>query len=311
MEFNHKPIMLKECADMLQIKPDGTYIDCTVGGGGHSFEIASRLGDKGILIGIDRDQEAIEASKSRLGKLNRNIKFVHSNFSRIEEIMEEIAVDQVDGILLDLGVSSYQLDNAERGFSYQADAPLDMRMDKTQVHTAETVVNNYDKDALSTLISSYGEERWAKRIADYIIKYREAKRIKTTGDLVEVIKQAIPAAARRDGPHPAKRTFQAIRIEVNNELGILRETIVDAIKCLRAGGRICLITFHSLEDRIVKQTFASLEGRCTCPPGFPVCMCNNKVYGKIVNRKPIQPSEEELMKNPRSRSAKLRVFEKH
>ncbi len=311
MEFVHKPIMVEECISMLNIMPNGIYVDGTVGGGGHSYEIASRLNQEGMLICIDRDKEAIEASKNRLAKLEKNIKFIHNNFCNIKKVVEGITNDFVDGILIDLGVSSYQMDNSERGFSYQADALLDMRMDKGQTLTAETVVNQYDKDRLVEIIFSYSEERWAKRIAEFIVRYRQERRIRTTAELVEIIKKAIPAAARRDGPHPAKRTFQAIRIEVNNELTILRDAIKNAVDCLNRGGRICIITFHSLEDRIVKQTYAALEGKCTCPPDFPVCRCKNKTYGKVVNRKPIEPSQAEILDNPRARSAKLRVFERN
>ena len=310
MEFSHKPIMVNECIKGLRIKPDGIYIDGTVGGGGHSGEIAVLLNEKGLLVGLDRDHEAITASKQKLMNLKKNIKLIHTNFSNIKEVVQNNINEFVDGILLDLGVSSYQLDNAERGFTYQVDARLDMRMDKNQKITAEDVVNDYNKEELLRIITSYGEERWAKRIVDFIIKYREDKRINSTGELVEIIKQAIPVGARREGPHPAKRTFQAIRIEVNNELNIIKQTIQDAVECLKDGGRMCIITFHSLEDRIVKQTFSSLEGRCTCPKDFPICKCENKALGKMVNRKPIQPGQDEISINPRARSAKLRIFEK-
>ena len=310
MEFSHKPIMVSECIEGLQIKPEGIYIDGTVGGGGHSSKIAALLNEKGLLVGLDRDQEAIKASKQKLMNFKKNVKLIHTNFSNIKEVVQEDLNELVDGILLDLGVSSYQLDNAERGFTYQVDAQLDMRMDKTQKLSAEDVVNNYNKEELLKIITAYGEERWAKRIVDFIIQFREDKRIKTTGELVEIIKKAIPVGARREGPHPAKRTFQAIRIEVNNELNIIKQTIEDAVGCLKCGGRICIITFHSLEDRIVKQTFSSLQGKCTCPIDFPVCKCENKTFGKVVNRKPIQPTEDEINNNPRARSAKLRIFEK-
>ena len=310
MKFVHKPIMLQECIELLKIRPDGKYVDGTVGGGGHSYEIAKMLNDKGCLIGIDRDTDAIQASSERLGEYGDKVRLYHGNFSEMNRLLNENAEGQVDGILLDLGVSSYQLDNGERGFSYQTDARLDMRMDRSQLQTAEDIVNKYDKDALANMIFSYGEDRWAKRIADFIVKYRETQKITTTGELVEIIKRAIPAPARRDGPHPAKRTFQALRIEVNNELGMLRKAIIEAVNCLNQGGRICIISFHSLEDRIVKQAFSFLEGRCTCPPDFPICMCQRKTYGKAVTKKPIEPSEQETEGNPRARSAKLRAFEK-
>jgi len=310
MEFIHKPIMLQECIDMLRISPDGVYVDGTTGGGGHSYEIASRLSDEGILVCFDRDIDAINASEKKLSHLNKKITFENRNFSEINQIIDSKIGRLADGILMDLGVSSFQLDNAERGFSYQADALLDMRMDRRQKISALDVVNNYDKKSLIRIISDYGEEKWAVRIADFICKSREIKKIETTGDLVEVIKKAIPAKARKDGPHPAKRTFQAIRIEVNNELGVLESAIKNAVDSLNTGGRICIITFHSLEDRIVKKTFVSLEGRCTCPGDLPICRCGKVSHGKVITRKPIEPSEEELKENPRARSAKLRVFEK-
>jgi len=310
MEFVHKPIMLQECIDMLRISPDGVYVDGTTGGGGHSFEIASRLREEGILVCFDRDIDAINASEKKLSHLNKKIIFENRNFSEINQIINSKIGRLADGILMDLGVSSFQLDNAERGFSYQADAPLDMRMDRRQKISAGDVVNSYDKNSLIRIISDYGEEKWAVRIADFICKSREIKRIETTGDLVEIIKKAVPAKARKDGPHPAKRTFQSIRIEVNNELGILESAIKNAVDSLNIGGRICIITFHSLEDRIVKQTFVSLEGRCTCPGDLPICGCGKVSHGKIITRKPIEPSEKEIQENPRARSAKLRVFEK-
>lgn len=310
MEFSHKPIMVKQIVEFLQIKPKGIYVDCTVGGGGHSYEIAKKLDGNGMLIGIDRDQEAIKASQLKLAGLGKNIKLVHDNFLNIKKVVENNAGSHVDGILLDLGVSSYQLDNAQRGFSYQKDASLDMRMDKSQPVTAEVILNEYDKSRLTSIISNYGEEKWSKRIADFIDKYRQTKRIETTGELVEIIKQAVPASARREGPHPAKRTFQAIRIEVNHEIEILEGAVRNAVECLKPGGRICVITFHSLEDRIVKQTFVSLTGKCSCPPDFPVCRCDAKADGKIVTRKPVEPIENEIRDNPRARSSKLRVFER-
>lgn len=311
MEFVHKPVMLSECIDMLRISADGIYVDGTAGGGGHSWEIAKRLGNDGILICFDRDIEAIDASKKRLAVLNKEIIFENRNFSEINQVINSRIKRLANGILLDLGVSSYQLDNAERGFSYQSDAPLDMRMDRGQKTTAEYVINNYDKKSLTKVITQYGEEKWAVRIADFICRSRETKRIETTGELVDIIKKAIPAKARKDGPHPAKRTFQAVRIEVNNELGILEDSIKNAVSSLDKGGRICVITFHSLEDRIVKQTFISLEGRCTCPGDLPICSCGKISQGKVITRKAIEPSDKEVEENPRARSARLRVFEKY
>ncbi|MGE5329202.1 MAG: 16S rRNA (cytosine(1402)-N(4))-methyltransferase RsmH [Deltaproteobacteria bacterium] len=311
MDFTHKPVMLKECIDMLRVNPEGVYVDGTTGGGGHSWEIASLLSEKGTLVCFDRDMDAINASQKKLSVLNKKIIFENRNFSEINQVMNNRIGCLANGILMDLGVSSYQLDNPERGFSYQADALLDMRMDRRQKITAEDVVNNYDKKSLIRIITEYGEEKWAVRIADFICKSREVKRIKTTGELVEIIKKAVPAKARKDGPHPAKRTFQAVRIEVNNELGILEDSIKNAAASLDTGGRICIITFHSLEDRIVKQTFISLEGRCTCPGDFPICRCGKLSHGKIITKKAVEPSEKEIEENPRARSAKLRVFEKY
>ncbi len=310
MDFIHKPVLLKETTNFLQVKPDGIYVDCTAGGGGHSYEVAKRLNENGLIIAIDRDQEAIKATESKLRGVTTKVRLVHGNYSDIKRILKENADEGVDGIIMDLGVSSYQLDNPQRGFSYQTDSILDMRMDKTQDLTAEHIVNEYDRDKLASIIFTYGEERWAKRIAEFIVKHRNITRIKTTSELSEIIKKAIPSAARRKGPHPAKRTFQAIRIEVNNELGILENSIITAVECLAQGGRICVITFHSLEDRIVKQVFVSLTGRCTCPKDLPLCRCGSKRWGRIVNNKPIEPTECEVADNPRSRSAKLRVFEK-
>ena len=295
--------------DGLDIKPDGIYVDGTAGGGGHSFEIASRL-DSGLLIAIDRDEAAIKAASTRLAPLGKRATVVKSNYSEVESVCHGLGIEKIDGLLLDLGVSSYQLDTAERGFSYNADAPLDMRMDKDSSFSAYNVVNEYSADELKKVIYNYGEERFAPRIASAIVKYRETKPVETTGELVDIIKGAIPAAAREGGHHPAKRTFQAIRIEVNGELSIIEPTIKAAVDMLRPGGRIAIITFHSLEDRIVKQTFADLASGCTCPKNFPVCVCGKKPKVKVVSRKPILPSAEELEVNPRSRSAKLRVAEK-
>lgn len=308
MEFKHISIMLNECMDGLAIKKDGIYVDGTMGGAGHSSEIVKRL-NEGTLIGIDQDIEAINASKKRLAGFN-NVIYVNNNFSNIKEVLNELDINGVDGILLDLGVSSYQLDNFERGFSYMQDAPLDMRMDRSRDFSAKEIVNEYSKEELRRIITEYGEEKWANRIADYIVKAREDKPIETTFELVEIIKSAIPASARREGPHPAKRTFQAIRIEVNGELEILNDALEDCINALNKGGRLCVITFHSLEDRITKNLFKKLENPCDCPLSFPICVCGKKPVVKNITRKPIIPSEEEIEMNPRSRSAKLRIAEK-
>lgn len=311
MNFEHVSVLLNECIEGLNIKADGLYVDCTLGGGGHSSQIVKRLSDKGMLIGIDQDSNAIAAASERL-KDYTNVKYVHDNFSNIENIIESLDLGQesVDGFLLDLGVSSHQLDEAERGFSYNHDAPLDMRMDIRSPLSAYKVVNEYSMDELNRIIREYGEERWAKRIAQFIVQEREIKPIETTFELVSVIKKAVPKGARADGPHPAKRTFQAIRIEVNNELGILEDTINSMVDILKSGGRICIITFHSLEDRIVKNVFRNLENPCTCPRDFPICVCGKKPKVKVITRKPIAPSKEELEVNHRSRSAKLRIVEK-
>lgn len=311
MNFEHISVLLNECINGLDIKPEGVYVDCTLGGGGHSSQIVARLSDKGLLIGIDQDKNAIAAASQRL-KDYSNVKYVHDNFSNIKNIVEGLGLgqDSVDGFLLDLGVSSHQLDEADRGFSYNHDAPLDMRMDVRCPLSAYKVVNEYTAEDLNRIIKEYGEERWAKRIAEFIVKEREIKPIETTFELVSVIKKAVPKGARADGPHPAKRTFQAIRIEVNNELGILENTINNMVDILKPKGRICIITFHSLEDRIVKNVFRNLENPCTCPRDFPICVCGKKPKVKVVTRKPIVPSEEELKVNHRSRSAKLRIVEK-
>jgi len=312
MEFSHKPVMLEECIENLNIKQDGIYIDGTMGGAGHSSEIYKRLGKNGILIGIDQDSYAIRASREKLSSIGGQARIIYenTNFKNIKDVCKKHYIDHVDGILLDLGVSSHQLDEEERGFSYQKDAPLDMRMDRRQTLSAEVVVNEYDEDALRKIIQDYGEERWAGRIASFIARERQKKRIETTGELVDIIKAAIPSYARREGPHPAKRTFQAIRIEVNNELGILKDAIDDAVSVLKPGGRLCIITFHSLEDRIVKHAFQKMAKPCTCPPGFPVCVCGKVPEVVLVSKKPILPSKTEIGENPRARSAKLRVVEK-
>lgn len=310
MEFDHTPVMPEECINGLAIKTDGVYIDGTLGGGGHSSLICSKLSGKGTLIGIDRDQDAIDAAGERLDGYSPVKHFVKSNYSAVKNVIRELGIEKIDGALLDLGVSSFQLDNPERGFSYMQDAPLDMRMDQQSGFTAYDVVNGYSEKELSQIIKKYGEERWAARIAKFIVSERREQPIEDTDKLVEVIKKAIPASARRDGPHPAKRTFQAIRIEVNDELGQLEKAVDDFVDVLAPGGRLCIITFHSLEDRIVKETFARRENPCTCPPEFPVCICGKKPDAKRITRKPIVPSDEELERNPRSRSAKLRILEK-
>ena len=307
MEFSHISVMLHEAVDGLNVKPDGLYADCTTGGGGHSYEIASRLTGGGRLFCFDRDPEAIEAAKKRLAPFSDRITFINRNFSEIGDALFGI---QLDGAIIDLGVSSYQLDNAERGFSYMKDAPLDMRMDRRNDLDAYTVVNTYSADQLKKIIYNYGEDRFAPKIAAAIVKYREKEDIKTTGQLVDIIKSAIPAAAREGGHHPAKRTFQAIRIEVNGELDAIEPTIRDAVDMLNPEGRVAIITFHSLEDRIVKQTYADLASGCNCPRSLPVCVCGRKPRVDVLTRKPILPSDRELEENPRSRSAKLRVAEK-
>ncbi len=308
MEFHHISVLLNECIDNLNIRPDGIYVDGTMGGGGHSLEIAKRL-TTGRLICIDQDPNAHEAAGKRLAEYKDRITFVRDNFGNIANILNSLGIEKIDGMLLDIGVSSHQLDEAERGFSYQQDAPLDMRMNPDRPFSAYDVVNGYDEDELDRVIFTYGEERWARRIAQFIVKEREAKPIETTGELVDIIKKAVPKGARKDGPHPAKRTFQAIRIEVNGELEVLQRAIDDVAARLAVGGRLCIITFHSLEDRIVKEAFRKQENPCICPPQFPVCVCGKKPLGRVITRKPILPSKEELEENPRSRSAKLRVLE--
>ncbi len=307
MEFNHKSVMLEECIEGLSIKPNGIYVDGTMGGAGHSKEIAKRISKEGLLIGIDRDEEAICVAKERLKEFN-NIKFVHDNHDNIKNILEKLDITGVDGILLDLGVSSYQLDQRNRGFSYMKDATLDMRMDKTQELTAKKVINEYSEENLSKIIFEYGEERFSRAIARKIIDYRKNKEIETTDELVKIIEEIVPR--RNKEGHPAKRTFQAIRIEVNNEIKPLYQTIIDSIDVLNSGGRLCVITFHSLEDRAVKNAFNDSIGKCTCPPDLPYCVCGAKSKGKIITKKPLLPKEAELQENSRSKSAKLRIFEK-
>ena len=303
MEFNHIPVLLKECIEELKIKEDGIYVDGTMGGAGHSIEIVKKLSENGLLIGIDRDEDAIKVAKDRL-KTFKNVEYYNDNHDNIKNILNG---RKVDGILLDLGVSSYQIDDESRGFSYTKETNLDMRMDKTQNLTAEKVINTYSEDDLANIIFEYGEEKFARKIARNICEYRKEKDIKTTKQLVEIIEKSIPY--KEDG-HPAKRTFQAIRIEVNNEIKPLYNTITDSIECLKQGGRLCVITFHSLEDRAVKKAYADNIGKCTCPKDLPYCICGNKKMGEIITKKPIIPTKEEIEKNPRSKSAKLRVFEK-
>ena len=309
MEFNHYPVLLNECIENLEIKPDGIYIDGTLGGAGHSLKIAEKLSREGLLIGIDRDVDSIHFASMQLKKFS-NIKYVNDNHDNIKEILQELQIDKVDGILLDLGVSSYQLDEEARGFSYIKEAILDMRMDQNQELTAHIVVNTYSEEDLSKLIYEYGEERFSKQIARNICEYRQEKEIKTTSELVEIIEKSIPSFNKIKGGHPAKRTFQAIRIEVNNEIEPLYNTIVNSIHCLKEGGRLCVITFHSLEDRAVKNAYKDLTETCTCPKDLPYCICHQKVQGKIITKKPILPNEEEMQNNSRSKSAKLRIFER-
>ncbi len=310
VNFQHVSVLLEECIEGLNIKPDGIYIDGTLGGAGHSRHIAEALGADGLLIGIDQDENAIRAAADKLKDLSDRVKLVRDNFSNLSGVLADLGIERVDGLLLDLGVSSHQLDEAERGFSYMQDAPLDMRMDNRGDITAKYIVNNYSEAELTRIIREYGEENWAKRIAAFIVEHRSEAEIETTHQLVDIIKKAVPKGARKDGPHPAKRTFQAIRIEVNRELEIIEDTIKAATEHLNAGGRICIITFHSLEDRIVKNAFKKLADPCTCPPQFPICKCNAKKELVVITRKPIAPSEAELELNPRSRSAKLRIAEK-
>lgn len=309
VEFSHYSVLLSECMDGLDIKPNGIYVDGTAGGAGHSSEIAKRL-DGGRLIAIDQDETAVAVATERLNALGKNTTVVRSNFCEIASVCKELDIEGIDGVLLDLGVSSYQLDTAERGFSYNSDAPLDMRMDNRRALSAYNVVNEYSEQAIKKILFDYGEERYAPQIAASIVRNREKKPIESTAELSEIIKRAIPSAAREGGHHPAKRSFQAIRIEVNSELDVIEPAIRDAVSLLNKGGRIAIITFHSLEDRIVKQAFASLASGCTCPKEFPICVCGNKPKVKVITKKPILPSKRELEENPRSRSAKLRVAQK-
>ena len=310
MAFKHKSVLLEETVDGLAIKPDGIYVDGTLGGGGHAFEVCSRLNEQGRFIGIDQDAAAIEAASERLRDFGEKVTIIRSNYCEMKSRLHEIGVDKVDGIVIDLGVSSYQLDTAERGFSYRVDAPLDMRMDQRQQLTAREIVNTYSEADLFRVIRDYGEDKFAKNIAKHTVIERQKAPIETTGQLNEIIRHAIPMKFQKTAGHPSKRTFQAIRIELNRELDVLRESLDDMIEMLNPGGRICIITFHSLEDRIVKSAFRKNENPCICPSHFPVCVCGNVSKGKVITRKPILPSEEELEYNSRSKSAKLRIFER-
>ncbi|MBQ4559011.1 MAG: 16S rRNA (cytosine(1402)-N(4))-methyltransferase RsmH [Tyzzerella sp.] len=310
MVFKHTSVLLEETVDGLNVRPDGIYVDGTLGGGGHAYEVCSRLSNKGRFIGIDQDEAAIEAAGARLSDFGERVTIVRSNYCDMRLRLQELGIDKVDGIVLDLGVSSYQLDTAERGFSYRVDAPLDMRMDRRQKMTAKDIVNDYSEMDLFRIIRDYGEDKFAKNIAKHIVMEREKGPIETTGQLIEIIKRAIPMKFQKTAGHPAKRTFQAIRIELNRELEVLRDTLDDMIDLLNTDGRICIITFHSLEDRIVKSIFKRNEDPCTCPSHFPVCVCGNVSKGKVITKKPILPSIGELEENSRSKSAKLRIFEK-
>ena len=310
MAFKHISVLLEETVDGLNVRPDGIYVDATLGGGGHAYEVCSRLDDKGRFIGIDQDADAIEAAGKRLEGFGEKVTIIRSNYRDMKPQLHRIGIDKVDGIVLDLGVSSYQLDTAERGFSYRADAPLDMRMDQRQKMTVRDIVNEYSQSELFRLIRDFGEERFAQNIAKHIVEERKKSPIETTGQLNEIIKHAIPMKMRKTGGHPSKRTFQALRIELNHELDVLKDSLDDMIDMLNPGGRICIITFHSLEDRIVKNAFRRNENPCTCPSDFPVCVCGKVSKGKVVTRKPILPSAEEMESNSRSKSAKLRIFER-
>lgn len=310
MIFEHKSVLLEETIDSLNVKPGGVYVDGTLGGGGHALEVCRRLGEKGRLIGIDQDEDAISAARERLKGFEEKVTIVKSNYENIRSVLEGLGIDRVDGIYLDLGVSSYQLDTPERGFTYREDAVLDMRMNREQTLTAKNVVNEYDERELYHVIRDYGEEKFAKNIAKHIVKARQDKPIETTGELAGIIKAAIPMKMRATGGHPAKRTFQAIRIEVNRELKVLENSMDTMIDLLSPGGRLCIITFHSLEDRIVKNRFRDNENPCICPKDFPVCVCGKQSKGHVVTRKPIVPTQDEIVENKRSKSAKLRVFEK-
>lgn len=310
MDFKHTSVLLEETVEQLQVKENGIYVDGTLGGGGHAWHIAGKLSKQGRLVGIDQDDAAIAAAGERLKEFADKVTIVRSNYSGMKEVLEELAITKVDGILLDLGVSSYQLDNLERGFSYKYDVDLDMRMDRRAVVSAKEIVNEYGEMELFRIIRDYGEDQFAKNIAKHIVRARQERPIQTTGELNDIIKAAIPAKMRASGGHPSKKTFQAIRIECNHELDVLRDSLDRMIGLLNPGGRLCIITFHSLEDRIVKSAFRKNENPCTCPSNFPICMCGKKSQGKVITRKPILPSQIELEQNKRSKSAKLRVFEK-
>jgi len=310
VEFEHKPVMLKEVLELLNCKRGGVYVDCTLGGGGHAEKICENILPDGLLIGIDRDLDSIEASKKKLERYKNNIELVHDNFVNIKKIVKNLGIEKVDGILYDLGVSSYQLDNPERGFSYKFDAPLDMRMDQTGGKTAQELINELSEEELAAIIKRFGEEKWASRIAKFIVERRKQKEIKTTKELVKIIKQAIPFRSRQKGPHPAKRTFQALRIFINDELECLKQSLYDAVDLLKPKGRICVISFHSLEDRIVKKIFLEKESDCECPTDFPICVCDKRKELEILTRKPLTPGPYEIKNNPRARSAKLRAGEK-
>ena len=311
MEFKHKSVLLRETIEHLNIKPDGIYVDGTLGGGGHAYEVCKRLSSKGRFIGIDQDEDAVKAASRRLSEFEDRVRIIRSNYCKMREALAEIGIYKIDGVILDLGVSSYQLDDPGRGFTYRVeDAPLDMRMDQRQHFTAKDLLNTYSEMDLYRIIRDYGEDKFAKNIAKHIVAARKEKEIETTGELTENIKRAIPAKVRMNGGHPAKRTFQAIRIELNRELEVLQDSLEDIIELLNPGGRLCIITFHSLEDRIVKNIFKKSEQPCTCPKEFPVCVCGRKSLGRVITRKPVIPSEEEVVYNSRSKSAKLRVFER-
>lgn len=310
MEFIHKSVLLEETIESLKIKPDGIYVDGTLGGAGHASVVCSHLSMQGRFIGIDQDADAITAATKRLEPYSNRVTIIRDNYCNMKQRLEELDIHGVDGIVLDLGVSSYQLDTVGRGFTYRENAPLDMRMDQRQTKTARDIVNEYSETELFRIIRDYGEDSFAKNIAKHIVMQREIKPIETTEELNEVIRMAIPAKIRKNGGHPSKKTFQAIRIELNHELDVLKNSLDDMIDCLNPGGRLCIITFHSLEDRIVKNSFRKNENPCTCPPSFPVCTCGKKSKGTVITRKPIIPGERELEENPRSKSSKLRVFEK-
>lgn len=310
MTFEHKSVLLDETIDSLNLRPDGIYVDGTLGGGGHAFQVCQRLGTGGRLIGIDQDADAIRAAGERLAEFSDKVTIVRSNYENIREVLDELEINRVEGIYLDLGVSSYQLDTVSRGFTYREDAPLDMRMDQRKTQTAADIVNTYDERKLYQMIRDYGEDKFAKNIAKHIVRVRAEKPFETTEELIEAIKSAIPMRVRAVGGHPAKKTFQALRIELNQELEVLKNSIDTMIGLLSPGGRLSIITFHSLEDRIVKNIFRENENPCICPPGFPVCMCGKKSRGKVITRKPMIPSDEEIAANKRSKSSKLRVFER-